>query len=163
MNPRRSARLYREERKRGIVARFTIKVLDILARFCIPPKLRIWLYRLMGISIARNVFIGLDCMLDSSYPELIRIEDDVVLSFRVMAIAHDDAKGLDQTSSRRDDMTVAEVVFARGCYVGAGAILLPGVTVGEEAVVAAGAVVTRDVPPRSVVGGVPARVLKKIQ
>jgi acetyltransferase-like isoleucine patch superfamily enzyme len=52
------------------------------------------------------------------------------------------------------------VIFRKGCYIGAGALILPGVTVGEGAVVAAGAVVTRDVPPRKVVAGVPARPIK---
>jgi acetyltransferase-like isoleucine patch superfamily enzyme len=50
----------------------------------------------------------------------------------------------------------------RACRVGAGAVLLPGVTVGEEAFVAAGAVVTNDVPAGAVVMGVPARVVRKV-
>ena len=50
----------------------------------------------------------------------------------------------------------------RACRVGGGAVLTPGVEVGEEAFVAAGAVVTRDVPPRAVVMGVPARVLREV-
>ena len=58
--------------------------------------------------------------------------------------------------------TVAPVVFKRGCYIGAGALILPGVTIGEKAVVAAGAVVTKDVPPNVVAGGVPAQVLKEL-
>jgi acetyltransferase-like isoleucine patch superfamily enzyme len=48
------------------------------------------------------------------------------------------------------------------CYVGAGAVVLPGVTVGEKAIVAAGAVVTKDVPPNSTVAGAPAKVIKKL-
>ena len=50
----------------------------------------------------------------------------------------------------------------RACRIGGGAVLLPGVEVGEEAFVAAGAVVTRDVPPRTVVMGVPARVVREV-
>jgi acetyltransferase-like isoleucine patch superfamily enzyme len=50
----------------------------------------------------------------------------------------------------------------RACRVGAGAVLVPGVEVGEEGFVAAGAVVTRDVPPGALVMGVPARVVREV-
>jgi acetyltransferase-like isoleucine patch superfamily enzyme len=53
-------------------------------------------------------------------------------------------------------------VLRRGCKIGGGAILTPGVEIGEEAFVAAGAVVTRDVPPRTVVMGVPAAVVREV-
>jgi acetyltransferase-like isoleucine patch superfamily enzyme len=53
-------------------------------------------------------------------------------------------------------------VFRRACRVGGGVVLVPGVVIGEEAYVAAGAVVTRDVAPRSVVMGVPARPVREV-
>jgi acetyltransferase-like isoleucine patch superfamily enzyme len=53
-------------------------------------------------------------------------------------------------------------LLRRGCRVGGGAVLVPGVEIGEEAFVAAGAVVTRDVGPREVVMGVPARVVRRV-
>jgi hypothetical protein len=52
--------------------------------------------------------------------------------------------------------------FGRGAWIAAGAIVLQGVTVGDDAVVAAGAVVTKDVPPRTLVAGVPARVVRAL-
>ena len=125
-----------------------------------PPELRLTLYRWMGISIGRHCFVGLDTWLDDQFPELIVIEDDVTISFRVTVIVHDDAKRMDRTQAGAGNGTVAPVVLKRGCYLGAGCLLLPGVTIGEHAIVAAGAVVTRDVPAGKVVGGVPARVLK---
>jgi acetyltransferase-like isoleucine patch superfamily enzyme len=53
-------------------------------------------------------------------------------------------------------------LLRRACRIGGGAVLVPGVEVGEEAFVAAGAVVTADVPPRAVVMGVPARVVRRV-
>jgi acetyltransferase-like isoleucine patch superfamily enzyme len=104
----------------------------------------------------------LDCMLDSSFPELITIEDNVVVSFRVMVICHDDAKGLMRTDSGRNDMSVAPVILKKGCYIGAGAIILPGIIIGENSVVGAGAVVTKDVESNTLVTGIPAKFQKHI-
>ena len=143
---------------RSLLRTFWQKQLHIFARFCIHPGLRLALYRAMGITIGRHVFNGLDSWLDDQFSELIVIEDDVTISFRVMLVVHDDARRMDRTEAGAADGTVAPVVLKRGCYLGAGCIVLPGVTVGERAVVGAGAVVTRDVPAGKIVVGVPAKV-----
>ncbi|HEY2956425.1 MAG TPA: acyltransferase [Candidatus Eisenbacteria bacterium] len=148
---------------RGLLRIFAQKQLHLLARSCIHGGLRVRLYRSMGISIGRHVFIGLDSYLDDQFPELIRIEDDVVISFRVTIAVHDDARRMDRVEPGQLEGTVAPVILRRGCYLGAGCLVLPGVTVGERAVVGAGAVVTRDVPPRTLVVGVPARVVREIE
>ncbi len=145
---------------RSLLRLFWQKQLHMIARVTIPPDLRIQLYRWMGVSIGRHCFVGLDTWLDDQFPELVIIEDDVTISFRVTVVVHDDAKRMDRTQAGAGDGTVAPVILKRGCYLGAACLLLPGVTIGEEAVVAAGAVVTRDVPAGTVVAGVPARVIK---
>lgn len=156
--PRR--RYQTEIAPRSLLRLFWQKQLHIWARTCIPPGLRLALYRAMGIAIGRHVFIGLDTYLDCQFPELIAIEDDVTISFRVTVIVHDDARRMTHVAAGAGDGTVAPVRLRRGCYLGAGCTILPGVTVGERAVVAAGAVVTRDVPADAIVGGVPARLLR---
>jgi acetyltransferase-like isoleucine patch superfamily enzyme len=152
----------REIAPRPLWRTFLQKQLHILARFCIHPGLRLALYRMMGISIGRHVFVGLDTYLDCQFPELIAIEDDVTISFRVTVVVHDDARRMDGVRPGAGDGTVAPVVLRRGCYLGAGCTILPGVTVGERAIVGAAALVTRDVPAGKVVVGVPARVMKDI-
>jgi acetyltransferase-like isoleucine patch superfamily enzyme len=57
----------------------------------------------------------------------------------------------------------AQTAFKKGCYIGANAIILHGVTIGECAMVAAGAVVVKNVLPYTVVGGIPAKMIKKIR
>jgi acetyltransferase-like isoleucine patch superfamily enzyme len=161
------ARTDRREYERRIAPRsllrtFAQKLLHLLARSCIHGGLRLALYKAMGIAIGRHAYVGMDTWLDDQFPELIVIEDDVVISFRVTVVVHDDARRMDRVEPGQLQGTVAPVVLKRGCYLGAGALLLPGVTVGERAVVAAGAVVTRDVPPGKVVAGVPARVIKDV-
>ena len=84
------------------------------------------------------------------------VEDDVFLGPGVVT-ANDDSMG------RHDDSTpLRGPVLRRACRIGARAVLVPGVEVGEEAFVAAGAVVCADVPARAVVMGVPARVVREV-
>ncbi len=84
------------------------------------------------------------------------VEDDVFLGPGVCT-TNDDTMG-----RHGPEQPLLGATFARACRVGGGAVITPGVLVGEEAYVAAGAVVTRDVPPRSVVMGVPARVVREV-
>jgi acetyltransferase-like isoleucine patch superfamily enzyme len=65
-------------------------------------------------------------------------------------------------ATRRAQITTAPIHTARGAWIAAGATVLQGVTVGDDAVVAAGAVVTKDVPERMLVAGVPARVIRAV-
>ncbi|HEV7363181.1 MAG TPA: acyltransferase [Solirubrobacteraceae bacterium] len=84
------------------------------------------------------------------------VEDDVFVGPGVVTTN-------DDTMARHaPDAPLAGATLRRACRVGGGAVLLPGVEVGEEAFVAAGAVVTRDVSSRSVVMGVPARVVSDV-
>ena len=114
--------------------------------------------RTMGVSIPtpaaaeHPAWIGHDVYIDEVFPELVSIEPGAVIGLRAMLICHDDA-------SRH----VAPIRIARGAYVGAAAIILPGVTVGAGARVGAGAVVTRDVPAGEVWAGVPARPIHRVE
>ena len=108
------------------------------------------------ITLGKNVFINHAC----SFLDLggITIEDDVLIGPKVNLITENHS--LDPRE--RKTLELKQIVIRRNAWIGAGATILPGVTVGENAVVAAGAVVSRDVPANAVVGGVPARLLKVI-
>src|SRR5262249_54229226 len=80
---------------RSLLRVLSQKTLHQWARVCIPPGLRLALYRAMGITIGHGVFVGLDTWLDDQFPELIVIEDEVVISFRVTIVVHDDARRMD--------------------------------------------------------------------
>jgi len=84
------------------------------------------------------------------------VEDDVFVGPGVVT-TNDDEMGLARPASELE-----APVLRRGCKIGGGAILTPGVEIGEGAFVAAGAVVTRDVPPRTLVLGVPAKPIRKV-
>jgi UDP-2-acetamido-3-amino-2,3-dideoxy-glucuronate N-acetyltransferase len=84
------------------------------------------------------------------------LEDDVFVAPGVVLTN-------DPTAGRRHGEELRGAVLRRACRIGGGAVLLPGVEVGEEAFVGAGAVVTRDVPARTVAFGVPARVVRELE
>ncbi|MFN0067785.1 MAG: acyltransferase [Limisphaerales bacterium] len=123
-----------------------------------PLQLVNWRPKEQGrqLQVGHSVFIGPDCLLDLK--DRIVIGDRVTLACRVMLITHWDA-GRSRVGAARPPWR-APVRLNDDVYVGAGATLLPGVTLGEGCLVAAGAVVTRDVPPGAIVGGVPAGPLQ---
>jgi acetyltransferase-like isoleucine patch superfamily enzyme len=108
------------------------------------------------ISIGKNVFINHAC----SFLDMggITIGDDVQIGPRVNLITENHP--LDPL--QRKSLQLNAIVLERNAWIGAGATILPGVTVGENAVVAAGALVNKDVPSNTVVAGVPAKVIKEI-
>ncbi|MDQ3843573.1 MAG: sugar O-acetyltransferase [Bacteroidota bacterium] len=108
------------------------------------------------IQIGKNVFINHAC----SFLDMggITIEDHVLLGPKVNLITENHP--LDPTDRRT--LICKPIVIKRNAWIGAAATILPGVTVGENAVVAAGAVVSKDVPANTIVGGVPAKIMKTI-
>jgi len=106
--------------------------------------------------IGKNVFINHAC----SFLDMggITIEDHVLLGPKVNLITENHP--LDPADRR--SLICKPIVIKRNAWIGAAATILPGVTVGENAVVAAGAVVAKDVPANTIVGGVPAKIIKAI-
>src|ERR1700691_3644900 len=109
------------------------------------------------IRVGRNVFVNQNC----TFYELrgLDIADDVLVRPNVSLIT----SGHPLEPSRRRAFTVAKpIVIERNVWIAAGATIIGGVTVGENSVVAAGAVVTKSVPPNTLVGGNPAKVIRSI-
>lgn len=111
------------------------------------------------LTIGEACHVGKRVFFDLSAP--IRLEARVTLSMGVSLLTHIDV-GRSRLGRRAYPPEHAGIVIAEDAYVGANATILHGVRVGRAAVVAAGALVTDDVPDLTVVGGVPARVIKTI-
>ena len=111
----------------------------------------------VNIRVGRNVFINHNCTLNDIGG--ITIGDEVLIGPRVSLVTS--GHPIDPAFRRRQ-IVAAPIVIERGVWLCVGATVLHGVTVGQDSVVAAGAVVTRDVPAGVVVGGVPARVLREV-
>lgn len=130
--------------------------------FPMTPVARVWLQKRRGVKIGKNVFFGPEVIIDPAFPHLITIEDDVSLAGRNILLAHSDPT-LPIREEKLIEPKIAPIKVERGAWVTAGVIILPGVTIGKNSVVAAGAVVTKDVPPYTIVAGIPAKVIKKLE
>jgi acetyltransferase-like isoleucine patch superfamily enzyme len=116
-----------------------------------------------NISVGDRVVIRPGCMLFADEHEGITIEDGVMLGAGVHIYVNNHRfDEPDRPIIDQGYYPSRPVILRAGSWIGANAILLPGVVVGENAVVGAGSVVTRDVPPRVVVVGSPARIVRRI-
>ncbi|MGZ6952025.1 MAG: DapH/DapD/GlmU-related protein [Acidimicrobiia bacterium] len=111
----------------------------------------------LNTRLGRNVFINQGCTLMDIGG--IDIGDDVMIGPNVSLITAGHPLA---PSRRRTGITAAPIRVERNVWIGAAAVVLPGVTVGEDAVVGAGAVVSRDVPPATLVAGAPARIVRRL-
>lgn len=106
--------------------------------------------------IGNNVFINFDC----TFLDLggITIEDGVLIAPKVKLLS----EGHPISPETRHSLMVGHIHIKKNAWIGASATILQGVTIGENAVVAAGAVVSKDVPDNTIVGGIPAKIIKPI-
>jgi acetyltransferase-like isoleucine patch superfamily enzyme len=129
-----------------------------ISYFCPLNNIRIKFHRWRGVMIGENVYIGMQCSIDNAYPEYIYIEDNASLTGECLVIAHSNPYSHFQNVT---PARVSPVIVKQGAWICVRAVILPGVTIGENAIVSAGSVVDSDVPPCSVVAGNPAKVIAK--
>lgn len=129
-----------------------------------PRKLRPWVLRKIGCSVGKDVFIGDSVKVDSGHADLIFIEDHVHIAGGTRLLCHQ----RDLSNYKVGDdyaklgYTLKPIVLKKGCLVGMESFVLPGVTIGEGAIVGAGSLVTKDVPAWTIATGRPAKVVKQI-
>src|SRR6266566_2001946 len=126
------------------------RILQVLAR--IAPgatTTRVCLNRWRGVNIGKDVWIGYDAIIETSCPHLVTIRDRAAIGIRVTIVAH-----------YREQQGV---VIEEDATLGAGVIVLPDVTIGRGAIVTAGSVVTRSVPPKTMVQGNPAQPIATVE
>ena len=106
--------------------------------------------------IGKNVFINFDC----TFLDLggITIEDNVLIAPKVSILS----EGHLLEPENRHALVPKPIHIKKNAWIGAGATILQGVTIGENAVVASGAVVSKDVPDNTIVGGIPAKIIKTV-
>jgi acetyltransferase-like isoleucine patch superfamily enzyme len=109
----------------------------------------------LNITVGRAVFIGHECAFTGH--AAIDVGDEVMIAHKVNLVT---AGHPVEPDKRRRYITAEPIAIESNVWIGAAATILPGVTIGADSVVAAGAVVTHDVPPATLVAGVPAKVIR---
>ncbi|MGM0605025.1 MAG: acyltransferase [Halobacteriota archaeon] len=122
-------------------------VVIVIARIAPSLRLKNWLLSRLGVTIGTGVAWGLESTPDVFWPERITVEDHAVIGYDATLLCHE---------FLQDEYRLGDVVIGERAMVGAGAIVLPGVTIGAGAQVAANSLVATDVPPGATVAGVPA-------
>ena len=137
-------------------------ILMRIAKTILSYKIRIRIYRHLGMSIGKDTYVGPGLeLIDQTLSNLVVLGDRVTISPQVTLVV---SAGPNNSRLRKVyPRKFGKIVIEDDAWVGTGAIILPGVTIGKMSVVGAGAVVIEDVPPYTVVAGVPARAIKKLE
>ena len=113
-------------------------------------KIRILIFnKFWGMDVHPSAKISMTAKLDRTYPKGVHIGEYAYITFGATILTHDRTRGM-----------YADTTIEPNCFIGARAIIMPGVRVGHNSIVAAGAVVTKDVPPCSIAAGNPARIMR---
>lgn len=119
------------------------------------------------VEIQKNAFVGKNCKISSHtfICEGVRIEDNVFVGHNVTFINDTYPRATSQNGKLQTeaDWTVEATVVKKGASIGSGCSILANVIIGENAILGAGSVITKDVPPNTIVAGNPAKILRKIK
>ena len=150
----------------GIYFPYTIKYW--LASNHPDQDIRTLFFKLIGIEIGKDTYINPNViMVKDKYSTevIIRIGDRVAISPGVIIIsasAPNNSLLKDNYYVKKNLIKTENVIIKNDVWVGAGSIILPAITIGKESIIGAGAVVTKDVPERSIVAGIPAKIIRRI-
>lgn len=154
---------YEETQKRTIfqkIKKIKNTVLGNLAYSCPSNKWRILLHKWRGVKIGTNVYIGNHCLIDNLYPDYIYIEDNASVNADSLILTHfNPMKRFASVFPAR----VAPVIIREGAILAVRSTILPGVTIGKNAIVSAGSVVEKNVADYTLVRGNPAKVVTEYE
>ncbi len=120
-----------------------------------------WRYRMLGVRVGRDVYISWGAFIDTTYSDSISIGDGTYITRGARLIAHDHS--VYRRLSKEIDDGRGTIHVGKKVFIGTGAIVLRNVTIGDNAVIGAGSVVTKDVPPNVIVAGNPAKIIKEFK
>ena len=136
-----------------------------ILEFLYKKHLRPAIWRALGCKVGKNVHIGHQVRLDFGNAERITVEDDVVLANGVTLWCHMRDMKTYRVGMKAQDLPAkyGDIHLGKGCYIGLNVTILPGVHIGEGAVIGSCALVTKDIPAWTIATGVPARVVRNIE
>lgn len=136
--------------------------LDKIIFFCPIKPWRTVMHRWRGVEIGKGVYIGHEVMFDRVFTDQISIGDNTSVGDRTIITAHANIPS-DTILKKLYPRKISKTRIGKGVWIMPNVIIIPGVVIGDESVIATGSVVTKDVPPRTLVGGVPAKILKDLE
>ena len=146
--------------------KFCLKALigHLASLFWFAPFISKLIHDLRGVNFTerKSVFIARNVMLDNRYPELVTIGRDVWLTHGVVILTHSFASQY-QTDNFQLKEKVAPVTIEEGVFISVNSIVLPGVTIGKGAYIAAGTVVTQDIPAGVLAAGNPVEIKRSLK
>ena len=149
----------REYLARGRFFRRILSILFLLPSWFAPhSKLRVFFHRLRGVNVGTDVEIGYFCIIGNVHPHMITIEQGAVITAGAVLLEHDNA----YYYTRGREPKFGPVVSKKRSFIGLHSVIMPNVTIGERSIVGPNSVVLNDVPPDTVVAGIPARVIREI-
>lgn len=113
-------------------------------------------YRLKGYNLSSNVIVENGVLLDKIYPGNIIVKENTLIARNVVILSHDHHK-----RDKNGNPKAYTTIIGKNCLIGIGAIILPGVEIGDEVIVAAGSVVTKSFPSNTIIAGNPAKIIKE--
>ena len=136
-------------------------ILDKMAFFCPIKSWRTQLHRWKGIKIGKGVYIGHEVIFDRIFPDLIEIGDNTSIGDRSIITAHANIPS-ETILKKIYPRKIQKTIIGKGVWMMPNVTVIPGVIIGDECVIATGSVVTKNIEPRTLVGGIPAKVLKNL-
>ena len=129
-----------------------------------PRGFRPFLLRRLGAKVGKNCYVGYEVYVDMNHADMISIADKVHIDNRCFLLCH--KRNLDNYCIHDDysklGYKVKPIIIHEGCSIGSCSIIMPGVTIGEGAIIGAGSLVTKDIPAWTIATGRPAKVVKQI-
>lgn len=126
-----------------------------ISRYCPSLPLKNWIYRrVLGMKVGEHTAFALMVMVDVFFPEKIRIGDNSIIGYNTTILAHE---------YLIHEYRLGDVNIGSNVMIGANTTILPGVTIGDHAVVGAGSLVNKDVPPNTFVAGNPIQVIRTME
>lgn len=130
----------------------------------LPRRVRPWVMKNIGCHVGKGCFVGDNVHIDTGHADLITLEDSVSIAGGSRLLCHQ--RNFSDYYVGSDYMKLGYVlkpiVLKKGCLVGMESFIMPGVTIGEGAIVGAGSLVTKDVPAWTIATGRPAKIVKSI-
>jgi acetyltransferase-like isoleucine patch superfamily enzyme len=144
-----------------VVKHFLKSYVLVLCSEIAPAGISEQFHKLRGVTMGKDVFIDRHARIDAAYPEKVYIGDEVRITSGACIMAH--IKAGKHLRENYYPSVVREVHIKRYAFIGLNAVILPGVTVGEGAIVVSNSVVLQDVKPYTIVSGNPAKVIARLE